>query len=244
MHTIDIARRVGPVDLRNFARDDFLRWVIVLPFLVALLYRYGIPALTVELLTSYGFDLVPYYPLLMSGVVVMVPSIVGMVVGFLLLDERDEQVHTALMVTPMPFGAYLLYRIALPLAVGLPVTLVVYVIAGLAPLPFGQLVVIALLGSMTAPIAALFLASVADNKVSGFAITKLLNSVNMLPIAAYFIEMPWQIAAGIVPGYWPLKLVWLAHAGESMAAAAVAGFVVNAAAVLVLLRLLDRKLHR
>lgn len=244
MRTVEVFRRVGPVDLRNFARDDFLKWVIGMPFLFALLYRYGIPALTGWLLTSYGFDLVPYYPLLMSGLVVMVPSLVGMVIGFLLLDERDDQVLTALMVTPMPFGAYLLYRITLPLVVGLPVTLIVYAYAGLAPLPAGELVLIALLGSMTAPIAALFLAVVADNKVSGFAITKLLNSANMLPVAAYFIDMPWQIAAGIVPGYWPLKLVWLAHDGRPLAALAAAGFVVNAAAIFVLLRLLNRKLHR
>ncbi len=244
MHAVDVLRKVGPVDLKNVRRDHFLPWVIGLPFAIALLFRYGVPALAGWLQTSFGFDLVPYYPLIMSSFVVMAPSMVGMVIGFLLLDERDDQILTALMVTPMPFGAYLLYRIAVPLAAAIPVTLLGYVLAGLTPLPLGVLLLIALLGSMTGPIAALFLAVVADNKVSGFAIIKLLNSINVLPIAAYFIGMPWQLGAGVVPGYWPLKLVWLADAGRPLAAFAAAGFVVNAAVIVVLLRLLNRHLHR
>ena len=244
MNTVDIFRKVGPVDLKNVLRDEFLGWVIGLIFLIALLFRYGIPALAGWLAGAFGFDLTPYYPLIMSAFIVMAPSMVGLVIGFLLLDERDERVLKALMVTPMPFGAYLFYRISMPLAIGLLLTPAGYIIAGLAPLPFGKLLLIALLGSMIAPIAALFLAVVAENKVSGFAIVKLLNSINMLPIAAYFIDMPWQLAAGVIPGYWPLKLVWLAEEGRPIALPAVVGFVVNGLALLFLLRLLNKKLRR
>lgn len=244
MRTIDVFRKVGPIDVQNVRRDNLLAWVVALPFVIALLFRYGVPALTAWLANAFAFDLTTYYPLIMSSFVVMAPAMVGMVIGFLLLDERDDQVLTALMVTPMPFSAYVLYRIVLPLALSLPVTLAGYAIAALAPLPPGKLVVITLLGSLTAPITALFLATVADNKVSGFAITKLLNSINMLPIAAYFLDEPWQFAAGILPGYWPLKLVWLADAGRPIAAVLAIGFAVNAAAILILLRLFNRKLRR
>ena len=244
MRAIDVVMRVGPIDLMNIRRDNLLAWVVVLPFVIALLFRYGVPALAGWLLVEFGFDLTPYYPLIMSGLVVMTPSMVGMVVGFLLLDERDDQVFTALMVTPMPFGAYIAFRIVAPLAASLPVTLAAYYLAGLAPLPFGMLLVAVLIGSMTAPIAALFLAVVADNKVSGFAIVKVLNNINMLPTIAYFIDMPWQLAAGVVPGYWPLKLVWLIEAGQPIALYVLAGFVVNGAAIFVLLRTLNRNLRR
>lgn len=244
MRAIDVLRTAGPVDVKNVRRDNFLAWIVGLPFLMALLLRYGIPALAAWLQTAFAFDLAPYYVLIMSTFVVAAPAMVGMVTGFLLLDERDDDVLKALLVTPMPFGAYLLYRIVVPLAIGLPVTLAGYIIAGLAPLPFAELLLITLLGSFSAPITALFLAVVAENKVSGFAIVKLLNTINMLPALAYFIGMPWQLLVGIVPGYWPLKLVWLAEAGQPLAAVAIAGFVVNALMILLLLRAFNANIRR
>ncbi|MEX2401214.1 MAG: hypothetical protein WD423_10610 [Rhodothermales bacterium] len=244
MRAIDIIRRVGPVDLRNVRRDDFLAWVIGLPFLIALLFRFGVPPLSGWLAGSFDFDLTPYYPLIMSSFVVMAPSMVGMVTGFLLLDERDDRILTALLVTPMPFGAYLSYKITAPLVVGFVVTLAGYPIAGLAPIPFGDLLVVALMGSLTGPVSALFLAVTADNKVSGFALTKVLNTINVLPIAAYFVAMPWQLFAGVVPAYWPIKLVWLSASGQPIAGIAAAGFVVNVVAIIAFLRLFNSLIRR
>ena len=47
----------------------------------------------------------------------MVAGMVGTVVGFLLLDQRDDQTMTALLVTPLSLGDYLRYRMTLPMLV-------------------------------------------------------------------------------------------------------------------------------
>jgi fluoroquinolone transport system permease protein len=100
---------------------------------------------------------------------------------------------------------------------------------------FGDLAVIAVLASVTGPITALFLVSFAENKVAGFALVKILNLVNTLPTVAYFLDVPWQLVGGIVPGYWPMKMLWLATAGESYLAYGLAGLVVNVAILWLLL---------
>lgn len=236
MNLLKIYRSVGPVDLKNVRRDDLLAWVMAAPLVIALLLRFGVPPLAAWLQAGWAFDLRPYYGLLMSFFVLMAPSMVGMVIGFLLLDERDDRTLTALSVTPMPLGGYLLYRITLPLMLGFVITLAGYPLAGLAPLPIGHLVFIALVAALNGPVTALFLAAFAENKVSGFALVKVLNTINMLPVAAYFVDMPWQIAAGVVPAYWPMKMLWQAVGGQRYLLYGIAGAAVSTAVVGLLLR--------
>jgi fluoroquinolone transport system permease protein len=225
------------IDFANVRRDSLLLGAAVGPLLMALFYRYGVPPLADALARGAGFDLAPYFGLLMSFFLMMPPALVGMIVGFLLLDERDDRTLAALLVTPMPLSTYLGYRVTAPLVAGILATLVCYPIAGLAPIALLDLAVIASLASLTGPITALFLVSFAENKVAGFALVKILNLVNILPIAAYFLELPWQLVGGIVPGFWPMKMLWLATAGEGYLGYALAGLVVN---VVVLWLLLER----
>ena len=244
MNVFSIVRIHGPLDLKNVRRDDLLAWIALLPLALALVVRLATVPLTELLRRELGFDLAPYYPLLMSFVAVMAPSMAGMVIGFLLLDERDDQVLTALMVTPTPLAGYLTYRILLPLALGWLITLVVYPLAGLAELKWIDLFAVAGLAACNGPVTALFLAAFAENKLTGFALVKILNSINMVPVLAYFAPGAWQLLAGVVPAFWPMKMLWLAAAGQSYFLYGLAGVVVNAAAILLLLRRFDTVLHR
>lgn len=236
MNLWNVYRTSGPIDLKSIRRDDLLAWVMVVPLIVALALRFGTPLLAEWLHEGWAFDLQPYYDLLMSFFVLMAPSMIGMAVGFLLLDERDDRTLTALAVTPMPLSSYLFYRITLPLVLGFVITVVGYPLAGLSPLPVGPLVLIALVASLNAPVTTLFLAGFAENKVSGFAFVKVLNTINLLPVAAYFVEMPWQATAGIIPAYWPMKMLWQASAGASYLIYGCAGLVVNTVVVAFLYR--------
>jgi fluoroquinolone transport system permease protein len=56
----------------------------------------------------------------------------------------------------------------------------------------------------------LFLAAFAENKVQGFALVKALGAVLLAPVVAWFVDMPWQLLAGVVPSYWPLRAYWSA----------------------------------
>lgn len=226
-HLASTLSALGRIDFANVRRDSLLFSTALGPLMMSVLYRYGLPVLADALETNAGFDLMAYDRLLMSFFLMMPPALVGMIVGFLLLDERDDQTLTALLVTPLPLSTYLTYRVVLPLVIGIVATLVCYPIAGLAPIAFADLAVIAVLASVTGPITALFLVAFAENKVSGFAIVKIINLVNTLPVFAYFLDLPWQLVGGIVPGFWPMKMLWCATAGESYVGFVFAGLAVN-----------------
>ena len=232
MNLLTLYRVLGPVDARNVWRDRLLAWILGVPLLLALLLRYGVPPLTAWLAQRWGFDLVPYEPLLMSFYIALAPAMAGMVVGFLLLDERDEQVLTALRVTPLPPAGYLAYRISVPLLLGFLVTLVGYPLAGHVPLSPGVLLPVLLLAACAGPFTALFLVAFAENKVAGLALVKIINSVNMLPVVAYCV----------VPAYWPMKVLWVAAEGGAIGVYAVAGIAVNILALVLLARHFVRRM--
>jgi len=244
MNPFAIVIKLAPIDWKNVRRDSLLMWVPLLPLYLALVIRWGVPALSGFLSRTVAFDLEPWYFLITGGFVISVASTIGTVVGFLLLDERDDGVLDALLVTPISAPAYVAYRVSMPLVAGVLATVVCYPICGIAPLPWVDLVAAATLGGFTAPFTALYLASFADNKVTGFAMAKLIGNVQILPAIGYFLPMPWQLLVGLFPWYWPMKIVWLAADGQPWAPYFVAGLGVNLVAVGLLLRRFDRFVHR
>lgn len=244
MNTLAVFKTLGPIDLRNVRRDSLLAWMPVIPLAMALLLRIGTPALGTFLYERWGFALEPYYPLIASSFLVIAPSFVGLIVGFLLLDERDEQMLQAFLITPVRMESILFYRMSMPLAVGMLMTLVGYPLIGLVRVPLTALLAAAGLSAMTAPIMALCLVAFAENKVAGLAVLKLVNGISMIPMVVYFLPLRWQLLAGIVPAYWPLKVFWLAAAGEEYWSYALMGVLVNSMAILWLLRRFQRMIHR
>lgn len=126
---------------------------------------------------------------------------------------------------------------ALVIRIGFP-------IAGLTPLPFGHLLVVALLGSLIGPQVALFLASFAENKVAGFAMFKFLNSLLFIPIVAFFLPGNWQLLAGFLSPFWSLKVFWLAAQGQSYWPYLLAGLFVNLITLMLLLQRFQKVVHR
>jgi len=241
---LSIVVKLAPVDWKNVRRDSLLMWVPVIPVLLALLIRWGTPPLTEALWATTGFDLAHWYPLIMASFVIALPGMIGTVTGFLLLDERDDGVLDALLVTPVPVRAFVGYRVATPLVAGFIMTLFTYPVCGLTPLPWIDLAAAALLGGFGAPFMALYLVSFADNKVTGFAMMKLMNAIQILPLLAYFVPPPAQLLFGVIPSYWPMKIVWQAAAGLSYIPYLLAGLAVNVIAVGLLARRFDRIVHR
>ena len=247
MNALSVIRALGPIDARSIRRDSYLGWVLFLPLGIAALVRWGVPWLTEWLAVAHDFDLTPYHMLITSyAVVLMVPLLLGQILGFLLLDERDDDTLTALLVTPLPLEGYLAYRIGLPLLSGMLLSVLAVILTGLVELPFSLLVPIALLYALETPILTLLMASVCENKVQGFALIKAVGAAPLLAAAAYFLDEPWQYAAGLIPTYWPLKAFWLASEGSTAACWGViaVGLAAHVALLAVLLRRFDRVLHR
>ena len=242
MRTAAAFRSLAAIDARNVARDSMLRWMAFLTPGFGLLVRFAVPRLADTLDRQFGSDLVAYYPLLMSFLPLIGAAMMGTVVGFLLLDQRDDQTITALLVTPLSLGDYLRYRLGGLMLLSVVFGAVMVLLAGLTETTPLQVGVTALTAAPLAPVYALFLGTFAANKVQGFALAKVVGVVLIPCVVSYFVTGPWQRVFGIVPHYWALKVFWLFDEGE--AGAALVHALVGVAWQAVLLRLLVQRLSR
>ena len=217
-------------DLKNWLRDPLLAFIAVLPLAYALVGRLLVPAAT-DLLAP-GFDLRPYYPLVLALITFSTPLLYGFVTGFLVLEERDQDVLAALWTSPLTGRGYLLYR-------GLSVTLLSFVssvlvvlLVGLVSVPLGLLVPCAAVGSLWGVGSALLLVRFASNTVEGVVVSKFLGFTLLVPmLAVAFVPPPWGFLAGALPLYWPLAAFVLGLGGASVATVVgylVAGVVASA----------------
>jgi fluoroquinolone transport system permease protein len=215
---IRVVRTLGAFDRINIGRDPLLRGMMVLPLILALVIRFTVPPIVarLEMMTGVGFQ--PHLePVVGYSLLTLVPILAGTVIGFLLLDQRDDGTLTALRVTPLPLAGYLTYRLAVPVLLSVVLTAVMFPVAGFGGLGLPTLLVAALGAAPFAPVFALFLGSFAANKVQGFALMKASNLVLILPLIAYFAPSRWDLALGVVPTYWPARAYWLLLEGKATA---------------------------
>lgn len=214
MNRLAAVRALGPIDLRSYWRDPMLRWFMFLPLIFALALRFLARPLLGQLSIWLDADLAwAQTPLVGYVLLVMAPAITGMVIGFLLLDHRDEGTLAALGVSPLTFDGYLAYRLTAPMVIAFATTLLMFPVAGVSVSPVVA-VVSAVAAAPTAPLFALFLAAFARNKVQGFALMKAAGVVFWPPLAGVFVPMPWQLLFGITPFYWPGRVYWAALEGD------------------------------
>ncbi|KAA3648241.1 MAG: hypothetical protein DWQ07_04390 [Chloroflexi bacterium] len=244
MNTLSAFRTLGPIDMRNLWRDSMLRWMLLAPLAMGLgirvllgLAKSNFPGLLVEL---------PYLPLLLNSCLILLNAgLFGMLVGFLLLDERDDATLIALQTTPLSLNSYFVYRIGLPMLLSFLLTLVVVPLADVAPVALSDLLIAAILASFFTPLYALSFAVLAQNKVQGFALAKAAGGFIFPPIVAYFLPAIWQWPFYIFPSYWPLKLFWTLDTGQANVwLYFVVGVVYLALVNLLLLRRFNTILHR
>jgi len=235
---------LGLNDLRNITRDSLLLFMLAMPWLLVILARTLVPWLTVWLSDKYNFDLTLYYPLLVSFFFVLqMPVLFGLIIGFVILDERDDGVLAALQVTPVSLPGYLSYRISGAVFLTFIHVLLTTPLTGLSPaLSFLDLTPAALLSSLFATILALLLAIFAGNKVEGLALMKALGGILIIgPLGAYFVSPNWELLFGILPSYWPVKVFWSTNKGHSMLPYLLGGIVYLSSLLFLLLRLFRKR---
>jgi len=215
MKTTQVLLALGPIDLKSVQRDSMLRWMIFLPILLAAAARWVMPVIIRWVGDIFAVDLMPYYaPIMGYGLIVLTPFLAAVVVGFLLLDQRDDGTLSALQVTPLSLNGYLLYRLTMPMLASILATMIVIPLSGIVPITALSLLLVASGAAPLAPLLAIAIAVIAQNKVQGFAVMKASGLVLLPPMIAYFVQGPWHLLLALVPTYWPAMMLWTAVTGE------------------------------
>lgn len=185
-------------DAKNIVRDPTLAFALILsvtPAIAISLWRSDIDAAAFA-----AFGLNDAIHLALPFLLSLPAFLIGWVIGFLLLEDRDEHTLLALDITPVGKGGYMLYRAALAMVLTAIVTLIGIIL--LAPaIAWPMVIILSVLVAIEGACAAFILPAVARNKVEGLAITKL---TNLFAVASMLtlIPSPWRYLGAIVPTFW------------------------------------------
>lgn len=205
----------GRNDIRGTYRDPLLVMLVLAPVIWTSGVAILTPRVTEMLAQRYDFDLVPYYPLVLTAFLLLTSIIIAGGLGaFLVLDEVDAGTMAALRVTPVPISTFFAYR-----AVTVMVVTTVYVIVTLSfsgilePGLVPALIPIGMVAGLSAVVTLLLIIAVAGNKIQGIAMVRALGMlIAGLPCLPWFIDSAWNLAFGVLPPYWAAKAFWVASA--------------------------------
>lgn len=229
-------------DFINIVRDPMLRLFIFMPLFIPLLFRILVQNGS-RLLREYtGFELSPYYLLIVSIVILMAPLILGTAIGFVLLDERDENILSFIAVTPLGKRGQLAYKLSIAVLISFICTYLSLFLTGLVEILPVHLLPVALMAALEAPFITLFITAFASNKVEGLVMSKATGLLMTGPLLAYFVPEPWSHLALIFPTTWVARAFQAGY--ESLGPFLLyngGGFLVHILVLFLFLRIYERR---
>ncbi len=207
-------------EFKNIIRDKMTLLLLVYPLLIILAGAYLIPVLLDNYATGGGTQT--------AGITIIIivfasiaPFITAAMLGFNLLDHRDENTLNTIRVTPLSLKGYIIFKGLYGYM--LSVFASFFSLFGVKHLSgdgyrlggvnlwdsfaFSDMLLFALVASLFTPMFALALGALAKNKIEGFAYMKSTGLFIMAPVLSVLSSMQdyKQYILGIVPIFWPVK---------------------------------------
>ncbi|MHB8964064.1 MAG: ABC transporter permease [Saccharofermentanales bacterium] len=211
-------------EARTITRDPFQLLMLFFPFLMLALSTLVFPAI----LRSIGEGNEEAAKITMLILLIMIMSfgtlIAGAMGSFMLLEQKDEKTINTIAVTPVGISGYLVFKLVYLYILAIASIMIVlfgtayfaketYSIGGVSLFDHAQtwqLIIYSFIAALFAPTLALLQASLAKNKVEGFALVKGSGIVALLPMLIILESFKGglQYLLGIFPNFWSTKAMF------------------------------------
>lgn len=207
----EVAKLAGLLhkDARGIYRDHFLLFLCGYPVLLVALLRFALPWIPIEHIGVY----------LAPAAVMLSSNILGFVLGFALIEEREQQTWLLLRVLPLRQTTLFGYLGLTSSLVAFAVSLVCAALYGVVPQDPGLFLGMAAVSALMAPFLMLLLAAAAANKIEGLAVGKIVSSSSFVPAFVFVLPPAWQLLLVWSPWYWIYLGLLRAFASETQLAA-------------------------
>ena len=212
-------------ELKTLLRDPMNFFMFIYPIFMLFFMGWAIPSL----LTLGGLAVDSgEYALSLTIIFVVILAVGGMIsgilLGFSLLENKDDKTIQAIAVSPVTVSGYAWFKSLYTYIIGFFGTLIMvggimvfYADAytysfngtafGLSQISFLDLIVFSAVSSLLTPTIGTMIAALAKNKIEGFALMKTAGILFIVP-ALVLLEAfgDWkQYFLGITPNFWPVK---------------------------------------
>lgn len=190
------------IGFRQTLNDGMMIILLPAPLLIGLLVKCGIPFINILTIQYFDFSLAQWYGVIDGVMFALIPLMISMISAFLLLDERDEGTGAYYQITPVQGYAYLLARIGLPMMWALLCNIVIGLLFHISNLDFIAIFFAGLIGTGAGIACSMMVIALAENRVEGLAISKLMGVSLLGVLAVWFVPSPYQYLAAILPSFW------------------------------------------
>lgn len=199
-------------EMKKWSRDSMMRFMAIYPFLFGFIGRYLLPWIA----DKSGFNLEFYADLIVVILTLIVPISFGAIVAFSILEDRDDNILTSVKVTPLSINQFLSFRVFLVLVLTYLSTVFVIWFSDIGNIPIKNILAIAFLASLEAPMYGLLINSLSNNKIEGFAVMKGFGIFMIFPIIALFFIDKKELFFSFAPGFWAAKSISSIIRGEGI----------------------------
>jgi len=194
-------------DIRQILRDSVMLALMMAPLLVIIVFKLMLVFLVPVVETKTTLDISLWIPWIVAFVLLLNSGMLGVVTGFMMLDDKDGNIAELMSVTPLGRSGYLLNRLSLVSAMSVFYTVLAYFALGIVRLPPGTVFLLAVLLAVYSATIGLVLFSGAENKVKGLTFSKALNVFILFAFADLFPLKWFTVAAWFFPPYWISRLI-------------------------------------
>lgn len=199
-------------ELKKWMRDPLMTFMLFYPLFFGVVGRYLLPMIA----DASGFQLARFADLILVILTLLTPQMFGALIGFSILDDRDDHILTSIKVTPLTVFQFLSFRVVLVLFLTFIACSFVMWFSNIWALTWGQIFTISFLASLSAPLTGFFINALAQNKIEGFAMVKGSGAILLFPMIAIFIFDKKELFFSFAPGFWPAKAISSIVRGEGM----------------------------
>jgi len=94
-------------EFKKWSRDPMMAFMLIYPLIFAFLGRYLLPWIT----EKYGFNFQHFTDLILVILVLFIPIVYGALIGFSLLEDRDDNVLINIRITPLSIHQFISFRL-------------------------------------------------------------------------------------------------------------------------------------
>lgn len=189
-------------DFLSTFREPMFRAILVFPVFCFVLIRFGLP----PLMEAYPV-IEAYKHVIVMWACLQSATLFGFVYGFLVLEEKEENLLGVLRISPIKTAQLILARQSVGLAISTLINFSILQWGGILNLGFGVNFFIALQMALMAPFLMLLLANFTKNRIEGLAAMKIFNILLIAPALMYFLPYEALHALAIVPTYWSYRAI-------------------------------------
>lgn len=184
-------------DLKNISRDPTLLLLLIVPFILLAVLRFGMP-----IVAGYYPEISRYYPVILGLFALLNASFPAFIGSFILLDEKDLTLFPVIKVTPVSLSGFLLVRLCYLSFIGFFTGIMLINLNGFMHVSFGESIELAILCVLNAPIQLLLMVAFSRNKVEGVTRMKAASILLIVPMLVFFVTTPYEYLFALLPAFW------------------------------------------